>query len=155
MFTSPNPAYFTIQVATSGPINFLLTQSTTPGGTPNIDVDYAAWGPFTSQAAACAFIGTAAPFAAPGIGVPVTQQTGCSYSAAPTENLNIANAQAGQFYIVLITNFSNQAGFINLTQTNEGQTGAGTTPCCPDAYFTYSPVSYCKDPPTPNPKPVS
>ena len=154
LFTSPNPAYFTIQVATTGPINFLLTQSTTPGGTPNIDVDYAAWGPFTSQAAACTFIGTAAPFAAPGIGVPVTQQTGCSYSAAPTENLNIANAQAGQYYIVLITNFSNQAGFINLTQTNEGQTGAGTTLCCPDAYFSYSPVAYCKDPSTPNPIPV-
>jgi len=151
LFTSPNPAYFTIQVATSGPINFLLTQSSTPGGVPNIDVDYAAWGPFTSQEAACTFIGTSAPFAPPGIGVPVTQQTGCSYSALPTENLNITNAVAGQIYIVLITNFSNQAGFINLTQTNAGAAGAGGTLCCPDAYFTYSPVSYCKEPGAPNP----
>lgn len=154
LFTSPNPAYFTIQVATTGPINFLLTQSTTPGGAPNIDVDYAAWGPFTSQEAACTFIGTAQPFAPPGIGVPVTQQTGCSYSAAPTEILNITNAVAGQFYIVLITNFSNQAGYINLTQSNINTPGAGTTNCCPDAYFTYSPVTYCIEPGAPNPIPV-
>ncbi|MFN3752599.1 choice-of-anchor J domain-containing protein [Flavobacterium sp.] len=149
--SSPNPAYFTIQVATTGPINFLLTQSSTIGGTPNLDVDYAAWGPFTSQEVACNFIGSSAPFAPPGIGVPVTQQTGCSFSAAPTETLNIANAVAGQFYIVLITNFSNQAGYINLTQTNATTPGAGTTNCCPDAFFTYSPVSYCKVPGAPNP----
>lgn len=154
LFTSPNPAYFTIQVATSGPINFLLTQSSTIGGAPNIDVDYAAWGPFTSQEAACTFIGTTAPFAPPGIGVPVTQQTGCSYSAAPTENLNITNAVAGQYYIVLITNFSNQAGYINLTQSNISTPGAGTTLCCPDANFSYSPVSYCKELGAPNPIPV-
>lgn len=149
--TSPNPAYFAIQVATSGPINFLLTQSSTPGGAPNLDVDYAAWGPFPNQAAACTFIGSSAPFAAPGIGVPVTQQTGCSFSAASTETLNIANAVAGQIYIVLITNFSNNPGYINLTQTNASATGAGTTLCCPDAYFSYSPVAYCKEPGVPNP----
>ncbi|RKS00900.1 fibronectin type III domain-containing protein [Flavobacterium sp. 102] len=149
--SSPNPAYFTIQVATSGPINFLLTQSSTIGGAPNLDVDYAAWGPFTGQEAACTFIGVSAPFAPPGIGVPVTQQTGCSFSAAPTETLNIANAVAGQYYIVLITNFSNQAGYINLTQTNAGATGAGGTLCCPDAFFSYTPTSYCKELGAPNP----
>jgi len=154
LFTSPNPAYFTIQVNTSGPINFTLTQSTTPGGAPNIDVDYAAWGPFVDQAAACAAIGGPLPTLAPGIGVPVTQQTGCSYSAAPTETLNIANAVAGQFYIILITNFSNQAGYISLTQNNLGDAGHGTTLCCPDAYFSYSPVSYCKEVGVPNPIPT-
>jgi gliding motility-associated-like protein len=159
LFTSPNPAYFTIQIATTGPVNFTLTQSTQPSvggvpGTPNLDVDYAAWGPFATQDEACAFIGSTTPFAAPGIGVPVTQTTGCSYSAAPTETLNIANAQAGQLYIILITNFSNQSGYISLSQNNTADTGHGTTLCCPDAYFTYTPTSYCKDPSTPNPVPV-
>ena len=149
--TSPNPAYFTIQVATTGPINFLLTQSSTAGGTPNLDVDYAAWGPFTSQAAGCAAISGGQ---APGIGVPVTQTTGCSYSIAATENLNIANAIAGQFYIVLITNFSNNAGFINLTQTNSTAPGHGSTNCCPDAYFSYSPASYCRATGVSNPIPT-
>ncbi|MFY8008252.1 MAG: fibronectin type III domain-containing protein, partial [Flavobacterium sp.] len=151
--SSPNPAYFTVQVATTGPINFLLTQSTTPGGTPNLDVDYAAWGPFASQDAACAAIGGPTPTLAPGIGVPVTQQTGCSFSAAPIENLNIANAQAGQFYVILITNFSNQVGFINLEQTNANQAGAGQYICCPDAYFSYPDITYCKTSGAANPIP--
>jgi hypothetical protein len=159
LFTSPNPAYFTIQVATTGPINYTLTQSTQPsvGGIPgpaNIDVDYAAWGPFASQDEACTFIGSAQPYAAPGIGVPVTQQTGCSYSAAPTETLNITNAIAGEFYIILITNFSNQPGYITLTQNNVAtDPNHGETNCCPNATFGYNPVTYCKEAGAPNPVP--
>jgi gliding motility-associated-like protein len=156
--SSPNPTYYTIQVGASGPINLLLTQSTQPTvnnvpGPPNLDVDYAAWGPFTSQAAACVAIGNPVTLA-PGIGVPVTQTTGCSFSAASTETLNIANAVVGQYYVILITNFSNQAGFINLTQTNFGAPGAGVYECCPDAYFSYTPISYCKTPGATNPIPV-
>ncbi|MCA0349307.1 MAG: choice-of-anchor J domain-containing protein [Bacteroidetes bacterium] len=152
LFTSPNPTFFTIQVTQSGPLNYLLTQSTTPGGAPDLDVDYAAWGPFTSQAAACTAINLpGGGFLAPGIGVPVTQQTGCSYSAAATENLNIVNAQAGQFYIILITNYSDDPGFISLTQTNINAPGAGQTTCCSDANFAYDQQEYCKEDMASNP----
>jgi len=146
--SSPNPTYYTINVTQTGAINLLLTQSTTPGGPPNLDVDYAAWGPYTDQSSACTAIGNP-PTLAPGIGVPVTQTTGCSFSAAATETLNIANAVAGQVYVILITNYSNNPGFISLTQTNFG-TG-GVYECCPDAYFTYNPVTYCKYPGATNP----
>ncbi|MFY7883672.1 MAG: hypothetical protein ACOVOV_02370, partial [Dolichospermum sp.] len=150
--TSPNPTFFIIQVTQSGPLNYLLTQSSTPDGTPDLDVDYAAWGPFTSQSAACDAVNLPnGGFLAPGIGVPVTQQTGCSYSAAPTETLNIVNAQAGQFYLLLITNFADDPGFISLTQTNLGQPGAGVTTCCPDAAFEYNEDEFCKEAGTPNP----
>lgn len=145
LFTSPNPTFFTIQVTQTGPINYLLTQSTTLGGAPNLDVDYAAWGPFTSQSVACSAINLAGGgFLQPGIGVPLTQQTGCSYSFLPTENLNIVNAQAGQFYVILITNFSDDPGFISLTQTNIAAPGAGQTTCCSDAAFEYNEEDYCK-----------
>ncbi|MDI9255927.1 fibronectin type III domain-containing protein [Flavobacterium sedimenticola] len=147
LFTSPNPTFFTIQVVSSGPINYLLTQSTTPNGPPNLDVDYAAWGPFNSQAEVCAAI---AGGQAPLTGL----TTGCSYSAAPTENFNIANAVAGQFYVILITNFSNQPGYITLTQTNANTTGSGQTLCCPDADFAYSSPTYCIDPSVANPIPT-
>ncbi len=147
-----NPTYYTINVSTTGPINLLLTQSTTQGGAPNQDVDYAAWGPFASQAAACTAIGNPVTLA-PGIGVPVTQTTGCSFSAASTETLNIVNAVAGQVYIILITNYANQPGFVSLTQTNFGNANAGAYQCCPDAYFTYNPVVYCKSSGAPNPVP--
>jgi gliding motility-associated-like protein len=137
--TSPNPTFFTIQIIGSGSINYLLTQSSTQGGAPNLDVDYAAWGPYNSQAEVCAAMGN--PPSNPLTGL----TTGCSYSAAPTENFNIPGAIAGQFYVILITNFSNQQGFISLTQTNAGQAGAGVTFCCADANFTYPSYSFCKD----------
>jgi gliding motility-associated-like protein len=150
--SSPNPTFFIIQVTESGPINYLLTQSSVQGGTPDRDVDYAAWGPFTSQSQACSTINLPnGGFAPPGIGVPVTQSTGCSFSAASTETFNIVNAQAGQFYVILITNFSNQSGFISLTQTNQGQPNAGATTCCPDAEFRYDNTQYCKAPGVANP----
>jgi gliding motility-associated-like protein len=148
-----NPTYYTINVSTTGPINLSLTQSTTQGGTPNLDVDYAAWGPFTSQAAACAAIGNP-PTLPPGIGVPVTQTTGCSFSAAPIETLNIVNAVAGQVYVILITNYSNNPGWVSLTQTNFTDPTAGTYECCPDAFFAYSPSSFCRTATTPNPTPT-
>ncbi|MCF6131091.1 DUF7619 domain-containing protein [Flavobacterium wongokense] len=124
--TTPNPTYFTLKIAGTGPVNLLLTQSTFNTTTPNLDVDYAAWGPFATRDEGCAAISGGQ---APGIGVPVSITTGCSYSAAPTEILNIANAQAGQYYIILITNFSNQAGYINVSQSNVNEAGAGSIDC--------------------------
>jgi uncharacterized repeat protein (TIGR01451 family) len=124
--TTPNPTYFSLKIAQSGPVNLFLTSFTAGSASPNIDVDYAAWGPFASNAAACAAISSGQ---APGIGVPLTLTTGCSYAPTPTENLNIANAVAGEYYIVLITNYSNIAGYINLEQTNAAATGAGSIDC--------------------------
>ena len=155
LFSSPNPTFYTLEVGTSGPINLFLSQNALQNGQGvGRDIDYAAWGPFNSQVEACNVVGNQAPYAAPGIGVPVTQTTGCSFSAAATETLNITNAQAGQVYIILITNFSQQPGFINLVQTNIGQAGAGTVNCCPEAFFSYSPSTYCQAPGNPNPSPI-
>jgi gliding motility-associated-like protein len=148
--TSPNPTYYTINVSETGPISLLLTQSTTAGGAPNLDVDYAAWGPFTDQATACAAIGNP-PTLAPGIGVPVSQTTGCSFSPNSTETLNIANATAGQVYVILITNYSDDPGYISLDQQNSTTPGAGTYACCPRADILYTPYEYCKLPSAANP----
>ena len=130
LYTSPNPTFFTLKIAESGPVHLLITQSTTTSQTANLDVDYAAWGPFTDQTAACNFVGNAFPFPTPSIdGNSTTQLTGCSYSAAATENLHIDNAQAGQYYIILITNFSNRSGIINVSQSNVNEAGAGSIDC--------------------------
>ncbi|QTY27867.1 hypothetical protein [Flavobacterium sp. CS20] len=43
--------------------------------------------------------------------------------------MGIPNAQAGEFYIIVITNFSQNQGFISFEQTNENDPGAGTTSC--------------------------
>ena len=114
--TTPNPTYFSIKISNSGSVNMLLTQTSIGGTVPNLDVDYAAWGPYASQSDACnAIAGGAANLTG--------LTTGCSYSSSATENFNIANAVAGEYYIILITNFSNQAGFINVV-VNPTSTGS-------------------------------
>jgi len=49
----------------------------------------------------------------------------CAYSTASTETVSIPNALTGQYYMVMITNYANDAGTITFTQTG----GSGTTDC--------------------------
>ncbi|MFC4511106.1 hypothetical protein ACFO28_12375, partial [Flavobacterium buctense] len=117
--TTPNPAWFYLQISIAGNLNFTISQTSNGGG--GIDVDFIAWGPFPAPTCATADLST-------------TNQVGCSYSTAATENFTITNAQVGEVYMVLLTNFANQAGQISLTQTNAGAGGAGATDCnilCP------------------------
>ncbi|MGV3460847.1 MAG: hypothetical protein ACO1N9_10385, partial [Flavobacterium sp.] len=120
--TRPNPAWFYMQVGDSGNLSFTMSQTSNATGN-GIDVDFIAWGPFPGPP----------PIFGP-LNLNPGTQVGCSYSTAATESFSIPNAQAGMYYVVLITNFSNQPGQISLTQTNAGQNGAGTTNCdivCP------------------------
>jgi hypothetical protein len=115
LFTTPNPAFFYLQVETSGPLTFQIAQTSTATGL-GIDVDFIAYGPFTSIANACGNLNAATTVA-------------CSYSAAAIENFTLANAVIGQIYVVMITNFNGSAGTVTFSQTNNGTTGAGSTNC--------------------------
>lgn len=112
--STPNPAFYSLNVSTTGALNFTISQQSPAGA--GLDVDYVIWGPFANQADMCA-------------GLAATNIVSCSFSIAAVENATIANAQAGQWYMVLITNFSGQTGVINFNQTNAGQAGAATTNC--------------------------
>jgi gliding motility-associated-like protein len=103
--TTPNQNWFDIVVETAGPIFIEISQT---GGNVSNDVDFAAWGPFTSPAAACAAIPAQATIVNIPAGVPTAASTqgGCSYSAAPIEYFKIPNALPGQVYKLLVTNFS-------------------------------------------------
>jgi PKD repeat protein len=107
LYTTPNPAWYWMQVDQPGNIDINMQS----GG----DVDFIAWGPFPSLAAGCASdpIGNNNP------GVD------CSYSTAAQETANIPNAQTGEVYILLITNYANIVTNITFSQT----AGAGTTDC--------------------------
>ena len=113
--STPNPSWFYLPISASGPIQLLITQVNT-SGTPT-DVDYALYGPFTDSVTACAN------------GLTASNLVGCSYSAAPTENVGITNAQAGSYYLMITTNFANQAGIITISQTNLGVPGSGSISC--------------------------
>ncbi len=108
--STPNPTWFVFQVSSPGNLVFQVSQTNTTG--TGIDVDFAAWGPFTSQTDGCTQI------AAAGI-TPIS----CSYSTAAVETITIPNAIVGQWYVVLITNFNGGAGTISFNTTT-GNVGA-------------------------------
>ncbi|MBL0910882.1 MAG: gliding motility-associated C-terminal domain-containing protein [Bacteroidia bacterium] len=110
--SSPNPTFFFMEIAAPGNIDITINQTNTTGG--GIDVDFALWGPFTSVSSGCNAI-TANPGGT----------IDCSFSAAATEYANIVGGQTGQIYILLLTNYSNQAGTISFVQTG----GNGSTNC--------------------------
>ncbi|MEO8771800.1 MAG: proprotein convertase P-domain-containing protein, partial [Ferruginibacter sp.] len=114
LLSAPNPAFFFMNIATSGPVTFNISQQTFGG--VGIDVDFVLWGPFASQGAVCA-------------GISAANVVDCSYSTAAVETASIPNALAGQWYMILITNYSDQTGVINFNQTNSGNPGAGVTNC--------------------------
>lgn len=108
--SQPNPAWYYLQVGTSGPINLNMSNSAA------VDIDFICWGPFTSAAAGCAS----------GLN---SSAVDCSFSTAATETCSIPSAVAGEVYILLITNYSGQSTNISVTQTNSGSSGAGSTDC--------------------------
>ncbi len=113
--SQPNPAWFSLQVATAGPIVITMSASN--------DIDFICYGPFPSLTGNCGNLNTANT-------VPNTGgNTGCSYSGSATETLVIANALPGQNYLLLITNFSNINQPITFNQANSTTSGAGTTNC--------------------------
>ncbi|MGB0973350.1 MAG: hypothetical protein ACPGU9_00005, partial [Flavobacteriaceae bacterium] len=117
LFTQPNPAWFYLQVAQTGDLEFSIEQNTQSdfNGT-GLDVDFICYGPFTQGADYCNNL-TAA------------NTVGCSYSVNAVEDFTIFNAQQDEIYILLITNYDGASGFINLNQTNINVGGHGTTDC--------------------------
>ncbi len=118
--SQPNPAWFSLQVATAGPIVIVMSATQ--------DIDFICWGPFPTLTGNCGNL--TGPNQVPNTG-PFNNPTsnGCSYSGSATETLVIPNAQPGQNYILLITNFSNSNQPINFNQTNSNAPGAGATNC--------------------------
>lgn len=106
---TPNPTWFYFPVSQSGTLNFEIKQGNNAPDYNNQDVDYIVYGPFTNQSEGCTQYNA-------------TNIVACSYSAAPIEYPIITNAQAGQYYLLMVTNFSDDAGLItiNLLPTSTG-----------------------------------
>jgi len=119
--TTPNPAWFYMQVNQSGNLNFQIAQTNTAG--VGIDVDFITWGPFT-PAQYATMCNNLYDFPDGNTSFP-TNVVACSYSIAAIENFVIPNAVSGNYYIVLITNFNGAAGTVTFTQTG----GTGNTNC--------------------------
>ena len=106
--TTPNPAWYYMRIATPGNINIYMYS------TPSHDIDFCCWGPFADPVSPCPN------------GLTADKVVSCSYSAAATENCIIpSSAQTGEYYILVITNYSNQTCNITFSKTG----GTGTTDC--------------------------
>ncbi|GEM_PF-1287110 len=113
LFTSPNPAYYYLEVQTAGDLHIFMEQNDTTGFP--IDVDFIMWGPFASTSAACTSVTTDE----------TANLVDCSYSGAATEEANIFGASTGDVYMLMITNFSDELGTFTFSQTG----GNGATDC--------------------------
>ncbi|HET8886236.1 MAG TPA: hypothetical protein VFM70_07800, partial [Salinimicrobium sp.] len=135
--STPNPAWFYMQIGESGDLQFLIQQTTggfTDSGAPigsQIDVDFVAYGPFDSEVGGCSELDDCDSCGnnQTDDGYPYGNVVDCSYSGSWTETLTINDAVEGDYYLVLMTNYNGSPGYILLTQTNEGNTGAGATDC--------------------------
>jgi len=105
LYSTPNPAWYYMRVANSG--NIIINMHSSPAH----DIDFCCWGPFTSQFV-CNQL-TAAKIVS------------CSYSLASTETCTIPTGVTGQYYILIITNYSNLPCNIIFSQTG----GTGSTDC--------------------------
>ena len=108
--STPNPAWYYMRIEEPGPIDLLISSS--------FDVDFICWGPFTEfqwQNGICGEVTD--PNQDCGVTAP-SFYLDCSFSGSATETCNIPNAQEGEFYLMLITNFSNQVTNINVIQSN-------------------------------------
>jgi hypothetical protein len=117
----PNPAWFNMFITTGGSITLSLTPS------PLRDIDFVCWGPFDDPIDPCAN------------GLICDTVVSCSYSPNPTENCIIPNAIQGKYYIMVITNYSNQPTDITIHQTG----GTGSISAGNPIVISISDTSYC------------
>lgn len=93
--SQPNPAWYYLNVALGGSIQI--------GINGLYDVDFICYGPFTSLTGACS-------------NLTASTTVGCSYSGSNSETLTINSCSAGDFFLVMITNFSNAVQSVTLSQ---------------------------------------
>ena len=105
--TRPNPAWYYMRILDPGDMDIYMYS------TPQVDIDFCCWGPFDDPLAPCPS------------GLTSSKVVSCSYSTNWNETCKIRNAQEGEYYILLITNYSNRVCNIHFSKTD----GEATTDC--------------------------
>ncbi len=116
LIQTPYPSWFFLQVEDGGDLIFTISQYRNEDltGAP-LDVDFAVWGPFERGQELC---GRDA--------LNMQNLIDCSYLPEAVETMTIPNAQSNEVYVVVITNFQQEEGYISLQQVN---TNGGSTDC--------------------------
>lgn len=114
--TQPNPSWSLLKIQTSGILELQISQVDDVG--VGIDVDFICYGPFNDPITPCQ-----------GGQLTAANTIDCSYLPNSVENLTIVSAQVGEYYLILITNFSGTNGTLTFQQTNINNADAGESDC--------------------------
>jgi gliding motility-associated-like protein len=110
--SQPYPRFYYFKIDQPGNLYFDMNQYTQENQEgDDLDVDFIVWGPFTEVP--CDYSD-------------LQQVVDCSFSASSFEYVSIENAQAGEIYIMMITNYAGsygQFGYVNLIFDEENSTG--------------------------------
>lgn len=105
------PTWFFMEIKTSGNIFLQISQVNNAGA--GTDVDFVLWGPFSTLSNdICDQLNP-------------SKEVDCSWDPSSIENVQLSNAVAGEFYILLVDNYLNVPGMITITQTG----GSGSSDC--------------------------
>ena len=108
LYTTPNPAWFYLRIDNPGDMDIYMYSD------PIVDIDFCCWGPFSDPITPCPY------------GLTADKVVSCSYSANASEHCYIpSNAQTGEYYILVLTNYSNQPCNFYFEQL----AGSGSTNC--------------------------
>lgn len=108
LLTTPNPAWYYLRIDNPGDMDIYMYS------TPTVDIDFCCWGPFRDPISPCPY------------GLTDDKVVSCSYSANASEYCYIpSNAQTGEYYILVLTNYSNQPCNFYFEQRG----GSGSTNC--------------------------
>ena len=122
--SQPDPTWNAIYFDLPGDYTFTLAQTGLDG--VGNDIDFIVWGPFNDQQGACYEL------------LPETVAD-CSFSAVSVETITLNGVQAGDVFLILITNFSQDEGFFTFTQATGPDNGTNCEIVC-DAEVLYQDV---------------
>ncbi len=132
--STPNAAWYYMQIDQSGPMTFTISQTSTAGSA--IDVDYAMWGPYTSLSAGCGTGTFPIGNTIQSSNSPNSTETAALGALGGWDDVNCINncclgastppvPQVGDIYIILMANWSDVAGNFTFSQTG----GSGSADC--------------------------
>ena len=105
--TRPNPAWYYMRILDPGDMDIYMYS------TPEVDIDFCCWGPFDDPMEPCPN------------GLTRAKVVSCSYSTNWNETCKIRDSEEGEYYILLITNYSNRNCNIHFSKID----GEATTDC--------------------------
>lgn len=131
--STPNPVWYYMEIANPGNMTINISQTDFSGTAT--DVDFILFGPYSNLTNALSFCGN---LGTAGSGSSTNTIVDCSYSSNASESATIPNAQTGEVYLMMVTNFSDQGGYINFTSSGSASTDCSIVPPCIADAGTYT-----------------